>query len=278
MAILYGTQSNGETLPVLVDQFGNLLAKGINGPEGPPGPQGPQGPQGPEGPPINLPPDPADGDALGWKDDQLAWLKIYDPDEPVGWLNARDSCQVTDSSGAYISPSNPLKYLEESAEWMKPEIENAAGGLITSSSGVAVGEPMAFYVRNSLTKVITLTFKAFVTYQGSDFTDNPNNIQFDTANIKLVSRQEKGSMFVGDPQQDGVWWWYKGTFMWTRPVDNFTVTNTITKGGIQKTVKNWFMGYKVEDAGTYAVRQQARVQEQVESLRNDLLSISSNSQ
>jgi hypothetical protein len=36
MAILYGTQSNGETLPVLVDQFGNLLAKGIEGPPGPP--------------------------------------------------------------------------------------------------------------------------------------------------------------------------------------------------------------------------------------------------
>jgi len=277
MAILYGTQSNGETLPVLVDQFGNLLAKGIDGLEGPPGPQGPQGPQGPEGPPINLPPDPHDGDALGWKDDQLAWLKIYDPDEPVGWLNASDSCQVTDSSGAYISPSNPLKYLEESAEWMKPEIENSAGGLITSSSGVAVGEPMAFYVRNSLTKVITLTYKAFVTYQGNDFSGNPNNIQFDTENIKLVSRQEKGSIFVGDNQQNGVWWWYKGTFMWTRPIDEFTVTNTITKGGIQKTVKNWFMGYKVEDAGTFAVRQQARVFEQVEAVRKDLLSIKSNS-
>jgi hypothetical protein len=49
MAILYGTQSNGETLPVLVDQYGNLLAKGIDGATGPEGPQGPQGPQGPSG-------------------------------------------------------------------------------------------------------------------------------------------------------------------------------------------------------------------------------------
>ena len=142
MAILYGTQSNGETLPVLVDQFGNLLAKGIEGPEGPPGLEGPQGPPGPEGPPIDLPPDPAEGDALGWKNDQLAWLKIYDPDEPTGWLNAPESCQVTDSSGAYISPSNPLKFLEESSEWMNPELENKAGGLLTASSGTPVGQPV----------------------------------------------------------------------------------------------------------------------------------------
>ena len=50
MAILYGTQSNGETLPVLVDQFGNLLAKGIDGTPGAPGPPGQEGPQGPQGP------------------------------------------------------------------------------------------------------------------------------------------------------------------------------------------------------------------------------------
>ena len=67
MAILYGTQSNGETLPVLVDQFGNLLAKGIEGQEGPPGPPGAPGVG-------QLPPDPYEGAILGWEDGQLAWL------------------------------------------------------------------------------------------------------------------------------------------------------------------------------------------------------------
>jgi hypothetical protein len=61
MAILYGTQSNGETLPVLVDQFGNLLAKGIEGPPGPPGVG-------------ELPSDPYEGAILGWKNGQLAWV------------------------------------------------------------------------------------------------------------------------------------------------------------------------------------------------------------
>ena len=68
MAILYGTQSNGETLPVLVDQFGNLLAKGI---EGPPGQEGPPGADGGDFP---LPPDPYEGAFLGWLNNGLAWI------------------------------------------------------------------------------------------------------------------------------------------------------------------------------------------------------------
>ena len=64
MAILYGTTGDGTTLPVLVDQFGNLLAKGI---EGPPGPEGPPG--------IGqLPPDPYEGAILGWEDGELSWI------------------------------------------------------------------------------------------------------------------------------------------------------------------------------------------------------------
>jgi hypothetical protein len=64
MAILYGTTGDGTTLPVLVDQFGNLLAKGIDGPEGPPGPPG-----------IGqLPEDPFEGAILGWEDGELSWL------------------------------------------------------------------------------------------------------------------------------------------------------------------------------------------------------------
>lgn len=51
MAILYGTQSTGETLPVQVNEFGQLVAQPLPGTQGPPGPTGPEGPQGPEGPP-----------------------------------------------------------------------------------------------------------------------------------------------------------------------------------------------------------------------------------
>ena len=84
MAILYGTQSNGETLPVLVDQFGNLLAKGIDGAQGPPGEQGQQGQQGipgqPGAPGAGVPtPYGEEGSYLWIKDGSPAWTTGSDP-------------------------------------------------------------------------------------------------------------------------------------------------------------------------------------------------------
>lgn len=49
MAILYGTQSNGETLPVQVNAFGQLVAQGLDGAKGDTGPEGPPGPKGDKG-------------------------------------------------------------------------------------------------------------------------------------------------------------------------------------------------------------------------------------
>lgn len=54
MAILYGTQSNGGTLPVQVNEFGQLVAQGLKGDPGTPGTPGAPGaagPPGPQGPP-----------------------------------------------------------------------------------------------------------------------------------------------------------------------------------------------------------------------------------
>lgn len=69
MAILFGTQSNGETLPVEVNEFGQLVAKGI------------EGPQGPEGPPGvgELPPGAFDGAYLGWENGELVWVGTPTP-------------------------------------------------------------------------------------------------------------------------------------------------------------------------------------------------------
>ena len=114
MAILYGTQSNGETLPVLVDQFGNLLAKGIEGQQGPPGDPGTPGVG-------QLPPDPFEGAVLGWQDDQLQWLGgsapiapgtfgpfVYDRDG--GFLTVPQTVDLANGVQLYMSDSsgNPV--------------------------------------------------------------------------------------------------------------------------------------------------------------------------
>jgi len=67
MAILYGTTADGDSLPVEVNEFGQLIAQGL---QGQPGAEGPPGPPG-----IGqLPPDPFEGAFLGWQDGGLAWL------------------------------------------------------------------------------------------------------------------------------------------------------------------------------------------------------------
>jgi len=69
--ILYGTQSNGETLPVQVNATGQLVAEGLQGNQGPPGPPGQNGADGGDFP---LPADPYEGALLGWLNGGLAWI------------------------------------------------------------------------------------------------------------------------------------------------------------------------------------------------------------
>lgn len=109
MAILYGTQSNGETLPVLVDQYGNLIAKGIEGPpgeDGDPGTPGQPGPPGADGGSFPLPPNPYEGAILGWKNNELAWINdtpIPIPEGVFGPITAWDSGGLISVEGAIPS-------------------------------------------------------------------------------------------------------------------------------------------------------------------------------
>ena len=66
MAILYGTTAEGESLPVEVNNLGQLVAEGLPGPDGPPGPPGVG----------ELPPDPVEGDALIWQNGELVWGSV----------------------------------------------------------------------------------------------------------------------------------------------------------------------------------------------------------
>ena len=67
--ILFGTAEDGSTLPVQVDATGRLVAQGL------PGPEGPQGDPGVG----ELPPNPGEGQVLGWENGQLVWM-----DPPAG--------------------------------------------------------------------------------------------------------------------------------------------------------------------------------------------------
>ena len=112
MAILYGTTGEGETLPVLVDQFGNLLAKGIEGQPGTPGEPGPPGGSFP------LPSDPYEGAFLGWLNNELAWIGtppvpipegVFGPItawDPGGLLTVEGAIPSSIKQGVYIYQCN----------------------------------------------------------------------------------------------------------------------------------------------------------------------------
>lgn len=136
MAILYGTQSNGETLPVLVDQFGNLLAKGIEGPPGPPGVG-------------QLPPDPYEGALLGWENGELAWIGGSVP-LPAGTYGpyTYDAIAGTLKVPQDVSSLVNGQQLFMSDESGQPAIATFSTGLIqnvsdyqSQISGVVVGSP-----------------------------------------------------------------------------------------------------------------------------------------
>jgi len=130
MAILFGTTGDGTTLPVLVDQFGNLLAKGIPGDEGPPGPPGGA---------FALPPDPVDGDVLGWENGQLAWVPLIPlPDGTFGpyvYISANESLDIPqDASG--LANGLELFMSDSLGNLVSPifdtdTISNVAGGVLT---------------------------------------------------------------------------------------------------------------------------------------------------
>lgn len=130
MAILFGTTSTGTTLPVLVDQFGNLLAQGMPGAEGPPGPPGGA---------FALPPNPVDGDVLGWKNGQLAWVPLVPlPDGTFGpyvYISANESLDIPqDASG--LANGQELFMSDRRGDLVSPifytdTISNVAGGVLT---------------------------------------------------------------------------------------------------------------------------------------------------
>tara|TARA_Y100000361_G_scaffold1761_1_gene1463 strand:+ start:1341 stop:2084 length:744 start_codon:yes stop_codon:yes gene_type:complete len=84
---LYGTQSNGETLPVQVDEFGRLVAEGLQGPPGEKGDKGDTGEEGPPGPPGAGVPTPYgnDGDVLTIVDGYPQWAAPEPPPTPIFW-------------------------------------------------------------------------------------------------------------------------------------------------------------------------------------------------
>lgn len=125
--ILYGTQSNGETLPVQVDATGRLVAEGLQGQQGDQGPKGDTGATGPEGPPGEGVPTPygEEGQMLTIVNGTPTWATYVPPEPPImwsaylssecGWLNNSPTGQF----GAFTGNCNEASISKDQGCWLR---------------------------------------------------------------------------------------------------------------------------------------------------------------
>jgi len=212
MAILYGTTADGDSLPVEVNEFGQLVAQGLQGQEGPPGPPGL-----PE-----LPPDPFEGAILGWKDNTLSWLggSVPIPEGTYGPIAAYQGGLLT------LANAIDLPYLTEI------ELSDSAGAPVFFS-----------YSTSPITNVSTSDSRQYLKQiqnceksQAVMGKDNANNERSFSKNALFAQYPDQDQVVRGDELFPGV---YGEAYSWMGSVPNelfniryqFTAETTATITG-----------------------------------------------
>ena len=276
MAILYGTQSNGETLPVLVDQFGNLIAKGIEGQPGQPGQPGTPGEPGGEGPPGPKG-DPGEGVPLPYGDEGSylgiingvpQWNIPVGPGpgpEPIGsaWINPQDSSQPIDSNDQNIFPSDYLAWGESQAGWLDPASATFAGLCINYSGGLDTTQKVTLEIPNNFGKVLVL----YANWIGTLTTNFQVSCQwgftFNTSDLVTVTENSQPAFSASTGQR--VTSWIENSYMFNREVPSLELT-WFDSFPFANDKRGMFYGWEVIDPGTYALRRQMTVEKKLRSL------------
>jgi hypothetical protein len=275
MAILYGTQSNGETLPVLVDQFGNLLAKGIEGTPGPPGDPGVEGPPGEKGDPgVGVPlPYGEEGEGLVIVNGEPAWSELapLPPKEPVIWLNPDESSKPATALGAPITVPNGYEWAESLPNWQKyPSFDGEGLSIRYGPWGQSGFGTLSFEFNDMAGQILTMYY-VLSCYAPNGGTTYPELYPtWSDSNIQLVTENTSSNITNPGAGRDCEMAIIQ-SFIFNRPVDSATFTFD-ANGGYQFTVQRnlTFLGFKKEDQGAFALQNQLRLQEEVQKLRKEV--------
>jgi hypothetical protein len=276
MAILYGTQSNGETLPVLVDQFGNLLAKGIKGDPGQPGDPGTPGEPGGEGPP-GPPGTPGEGVPLPYGPDG-AYLQIVDgapawtddpgpgpgptPEPNIVCTNLWDRYQLYNAGNNPIEPPDKTEYLKTLDGWGNPDAKTFEGASWKRGDGngeITVDDTYA--LTDSFGKVLTVSYEVYVTAKSNINFPAPVPVSSSEFAQPITNSFHKEQLNIGNSYFIG------GSASWliNRELSELTISMTYSFNFTED--QQVFIRYfALEDAGTYALRRQMYVEEQVQAL------------
>jgi len=277
MAILYGTQSNGETLPVLVDQFGNLLAKGI---EGPAGSIGPEGPEGPEGPPGTGVPEPIgeEGQYLQVVDGEPAWADgPPDPNAPSVRLTNPELLTVQDATGQTITPNDPLAYCKSLPTWMSQSEQSLEGFHAPVTDQINDCPTLQLSWVNGKGKILRILWG--INWRASE---NYGTIY----SLKGYEDDPSGLTMIdsGDPPEswngvkDREYWNYRlATYQLNVETGTLPVSQFFCPYAKYRDLSYMFRGCDLIDAGTYALQNQIKMRSDIETLKARLQAQAANS-
>lgn len=282
MAILYGTTGDGTTLPVLVDQFGNLLAKGIQGEPGEPGQPGTPGEPGGEGPP-GPPGTPGEGVPLPYGEEG-SYLQIVDgvpaweiePDPGPGpapvniqWTNISTTGNPVGQAGEPIVEPDPLSYFMSLDSWQKRDNFELAGSEQPVEAQADVSKRFKFDMQDALGKVILFWFTC--QYTPSSSTPSPwRNFWNPYDGDKRLVDVEGPEVTTGSAgvQQNAGW---KISFSIDAYSAIFDLGWKIDASGV--TVENVrFRGFQMVDAGVVALQRQMAFERQIKALSEVVMS------
>ena len=123
--ILEGTTSSGAVVPVQVTTDGKVVAEGQQGPEGP------QGPPGADGGSFALPPNPKQGQHLGWQDGALAWIT-----PPIPWPRPGTGINWTSRTSAADNNWRSVCWSAEVGLFVAVSYNGSGNRVMTSPDGV----------------------------------------------------------------------------------------------------------------------------------------------
>ena len=277
MAILSGTTADGQTLPVLVDQFGNLLAKGIDGPpgadglkgdKGEPGAVGEPGPKGDTG--VGLPlPYGDEGNVLTIVDGAPNWAAAPTPPPSTDtaamvWTNMEQSAHTVNSDGIEINYPDKLQYLQDLDSWQKVDNFEIAGSEQNYEYANNATKLLTFGFSGMINKVVSMYWTVIYDNNHPTWQLWDNEWYWDSDRMQLIDVVGPNTTdTTSGPNKTAGW---VINHLVTDAVGNSNFRWSIGVGGLpMHTVR--FRGWTVQDAGTYALNKQMAFEKRMTALR-----------
>ena len=290
--ILLGTQQNGETLPVQVNEFGQLVAQGLDGAKGDkgdpgdPGEPGAPGAKGDKGDPgadgkdgkdgIGVPtPYGEEGSYLWIKDGEPAWTTGDDPgpdpEPPTGpsavLTNASATLTTMDQGGNPIYPPDDFEYVSTLESWQNPDHVEAAGWAGPFVVELPDSSPLEFTFERVFGTVITCYLCTCVQPLAADKNFDTKDLVWSDPNMIKVS--EDFPTTTGSETGVLTYHSWSCSYMFNREITNATFKWDI-KAGFANKIQMWFRGWKFEDVATFTLRRQIEAEQKLRTFQTRL--------